>query len=270
MSNETDELLGLLSQKAPLVAMLAPSFPVVYDYPAIVGKLKRVGFSYVVEVAAGAQRTNEQVVELLKRNPQSRYITSPCASFSRVVRQKYPQLMRYLAFTADSPMAATAKIVKEKYPGHKPVFIGPCIAKKLEAKEDYPELNILVLTYKEMAEVFSKLGTVGDPADTQSDFDIKGSQTRLYPISGGLTESSKIKDFLADDTIEVVSGWQNCQEALERFLKNGDIRLLDILFCEGGCINGPGIVSPLSLEERRQRVSTFWEKGQEGKEPQKP
>ncbi|OGD63706.1 hypothetical protein A2160_03405 [Candidatus Beckwithbacteria bacterium RBG_13_42_9] len=259
VSEEVEQLLNLFNQKQPLVAMLAPSFPIVFAYPQIIGKLKRTGFSYMVEVAAGAKRTNEQVIELLKKNPEGRFMTSPCASFMRMVKEKYRHLMRYLAFTADSPMAATAKIVREKYPGYRPVFIGPCIVKKLEAKENYPELNILVLTYKEMNEVFAKLGINDDPADAQATFDISCSQTRLYPVSGGLTESSGARDLLAEDSIEVVSGWQNCQEAIERFVKNQDIRLLDILFCEGGCINGPGIISSLSTDERRKKIINFWE-----------
>ncbi|MFZ5438011.1 MAG: [Fe-Fe] hydrogenase large subunit C-terminal domain-containing protein [Patescibacteria group bacterium] len=258
---EPEILIDLLKKNQPLVAMLAPSFPIVYEFANIVGKLKRLGFSYVVEVTAGAMHTNAAAIELLKNNPQARVITSPCASFVRMIRTKYPHLEKYLGFAADSPMVATARIVKKKYPNHKPVFIGPCNAKKLEANEDYPELEILSVTYKQMQTVFDHFQLQDDPTDEQAKLDLEETHTRLYPISGGLAQSSAVKDLLADEEIEVVSGWQNCEQALKRFETSDRIRLLDILFCEGGCINGPGINSPLSLAERREKIVQFWELG---------
>jgi iron only hydrogenase large subunit-like protein len=255
--NEAAQLIDLLNKKAKLVAMLAPSFPVVYEYPQIVGMLKNLGFSYIVEVAAGAKKTNEAVLILLQSDPQSRFITSPCPSFVRLVRTKYQRLLPYLALTADSPMVATAKIVKEKYPKYQPVFLGPCIAKKFEAKEDYPDLNILALTYKELDGVFKHFNIAKSAPAPNQTFDIIEKKTRIYPIDGGLTESSGVRSILKDEEIRIVSGWKNCEAALLEFEKNPKIRLLDILFCEGGCIMGPGIASPLSLDDRKKKIMEF-------------
>jgi len=256
--NDISRLTDLLNKKTKLVAMLAPSFPVVYEYPQIVSRLKQLGFSYVVEVSAGAKRTNEEVLKLLQDDPQARFITSPCPSFVRMVRTKHPQLLPYLAFKADSPMIATARIVKEKFPDYSPVFIGPCVAKKLESSEDYPELNILVLTYKELDTVFNTLNIGNEQSNKPDGFDIAEQTTRIYPTDGGLTESSGARKVLKDDEIMVVSGWKNCEAALIEFENNPKIRLLDILFCEGGCINGPGIASVLSADERKKKVMDFY------------
>lgn len=258
---EPQILIKLIEEKKPLVAMLAPSFPIVYQYPDIVGKLKRLGFAYVTEVTAGAMDTNAAALEILKKNEKARIITSPCPSFVRMIRTKYPHLKEYLGFAADSPMIATARMVRKKYPGHKPIFIGPCNAKKLEANEDYPELEILSVPFKGMTQVFEHFKTQDDPSDKEAKFDIEEAHTRLYPISGGLAQSSAAKDFLADDQIEVISGWQNCEKAIKRFEEDENIRLLDILFCEGGCVNGPGIDSSLSMDERREKVVEFWKQG---------
>ena len=255
---EIETLIDLLQKKQPLSAMLAPSFPVVYEYPQIVGKLKRIGFAHVVEVTAGAKRTNEMVVAALLKDPTSRFITSPCPSFVRMIRTKRPDVVPFLALSVDSPMVATAKIVHENYPQDKPIFIGPCNAKKFEANEDHPELNILSLTYKEMDEVFKAFNMVDDPNDATAKFNIEYAATRLFPISGGLAQSSGVRAILAEDEVEVVSGWTNSAEAIERFLQGNRVRLLDILFCEGGCVHGPGVDSPLSLEERRQKVLNYW------------
>jgi len=258
---EPQILIELIEQKQPIVAMLAPSFPIVYETPNIVGKLKRLGFNHVVEVSVGAMNTNAAALEILKTNPKARIITSPCASFVRMIRTKYPHLKQYLGFAADSPMVATARIVRKKYPNHKPIFIGPCNAKKLEANEDYPELEILSVTYKQMKEVFAHFNFQDETSDINAQFDLEEPHTRLYPISGGLAQSSAVKDFLADEEIEVVSGWQNCEKAIQRFEADDRVRLLDILFCEGGCINGPGIESPLSIEDRREKIINYWQTG---------
>ena len=152
LSIEQKELINLLDKKTEMVAMLAPSFIVDFDYPEIIGMLKKLGFKYVVEVTKGAEETNRQLLELLEKYPKKRWITNPCPAVVRLIKSKYPQLLEYLA-PIDSPMSATAKIVNKEYPGLKKVFFGPCVMKKFEAKEDRKELEILVLTYKELQQI---------------------------------------------------------------------------------------------------------------------
>lgn len=252
-----EQLKILLEKKEHLVAMVAPSFPIMYGCPEIITKLKALGFEHVVEVTAGAKKTNEEVAKLLKENPTSRFITSPCASFVRYVRTKHPEFLKYLTFQADSPMVATAKIVHETYPNYKPVFIGPCVVKKLEANEDYPELNMLVLTYKELEQILNEKGLSTLSANPHDTFDITDGPTRIYPFDGGLTESSGIRSILRDDEIRIVSGYKNCEAILKEFAENEKIRFVDVLFCEGGCINGPGVTSPLSIEDRKKKVLEY-------------
>lgn len=255
--NDIERAIALFKQNVPAVALLAPSFPVVYDYPLIVAQLKKLGFKAVIEVSAGAVRTNEQVVALLKKNPTGRFITSPCAGFVRLVRKSYPQLLPYLALTVDSPMIAAARIAKEKYPRCRPVFIGPCFAKKLEASEDYPDLDILVLTYRELDAVLDHFAIGKDIDASGAAFDIAASQTRTYPMDGGLTVTSGVRSILHDEEIRIISGYKKIPAVLEEFEKNPRIRFVDVLFCEGGCIAGPGILSTLSLPERTARVLNY-------------
>lgn len=255
--SDVSQLIELLSQQQKMVAMVAPSFPIMYQPSEIVSKLKKLGFAAVVEVSVGAKKTNEQVMSVLQTQPTARFITSPCASFVRLVRKKYPHLVQYLAFQADSPMIATARIITEKYPDHKPVFIGPCIVKKLEATEDYPDLNILVLTYKELEEVLAHYQVPAECNDPAAVFDLAEASTRIYPTDGGLTETSGLRSVLKDEEIRIVSGWEKCEATLKEFEQNPTIRFVDILFCDGGCINGPGIVSTLSREEREQRIKDY-------------
>ncbi|MFA5828663.1 MAG: [Fe-Fe] hydrogenase large subunit C-terminal domain-containing protein [Candidatus Shapirobacteria bacterium] len=256
--NESQTLTELLKNGSPLVAMLAPSFPIVFNPKTIVGQLKRAGFQQVVEISVGAKRTNEMIIEALKKDETSRFIASPCPNIVRMIRTKFPEAVKYLALSADSPMVATTRIVIEKFSGKRPVFIGPCLVKRLEAAQDYPELNILCITYRDLQQIFADLKIEEEERDKNVAFDLSGEETRLYPISGGLAQSSGVRDLLSDDDIEVVSGAKNAEEAVKRFLDSDHLRLLDILFCEGGCISGPGIDSPLTLEERRKKVTDYW------------
>lgn len=279
LSQEQKELINLLDKKTEMVAMVAPSFIVDFDYPEIVKMLKKLGFKYVVEVTKGAEETNRQLLELLEKYPDKRWITNPCPAVVRLVRSKYPHLLEYLA-PIDSPMSATAKIVNKEYPGLRKVFFGPCLMKKLEAKEDRSELEILVLTYKELQQVlfikgifadkhrhvsknsltkfFQKLGLLGK--EKEYAFDISARSTRLYPISGGLADSSGVSKKLTDAEFDEVSSPILVNKALREFLENKDLKVLDILNCEGGCINGPGVISKDGLDARRQRVINFYNK----------
>lgn len=257
LSPEANELLDLIAKKQEMAAMLAPSFSVVFKRSEIVGMLRRLGFKRVIEVATGAAETNKQLLALIKLHPDKRYITNPCPTIVRLVKNKYPHLLGNLS-PIDSPMAATAKIISKKYPKCKKVFIGPCVMKKMEAKEDHPELDILVLTYKELQDIFNKKNIFSKLMDGLASFDISAKNTRLYPISGGLSQSSGIIKKLTDPEYDVISGPKLAEKTLQEFVCNPDLKILDILNCEGGCINGPGIVSGDSLDRRRQKVINCW------------
>lgn len=259
LSPEAKELIGLAEKGVNMVAMMAPSFVVVFEYPEIIGMLKKIGFKRVVEVSRGAEETNKQLLALMKLHPDRKYITSPCPTVVRVVRNKFPNLIKYLA-PIDSPMVATAKICDKKWKNYKKVFIGPCMLKKLESKEDHPELDILAITYKDLQDIFRMEKNRAGFFEKFADFDIKARGTRLYPISGGLAQSSGIIKKLTDPQYDVVSGPALVEKNLQEFLNKPELKILDILNCEGGCINGPGIVSSDSFDRRRQKIINYWSK----------
>lgn len=263
LTGEAQQLNSLLEKKEKLVAMLAPSFPIVFESQSIVRFLKKLGFKFVVEVARGAEETNKQLLALLKLHPERRYITSPCPTIVRLIRNKYPHLTRYLA-PIDSPMIATARLADKKYPGCKKVFIGPCLMKKFEAKEDFPELNILAITFKDLQNIFQvknvDLRAKKKFFERNYSFDLQAQHTRLYPISGGLAQSSGVVSKFTDPEYDVISGPILANKVLQDYLNKPELKILDILNCDGGCINGPGIVSADSLDRRRQKVINYWQR----------
>ncbi len=256
--NEKETLIELIDKKEKLAAMVAPSFPIMFQYPNIITMLRKLGIAYVVEVAVGAKKTNEELLALLQSDPNARFITSPCPTVVRMIKRGMPQYAKYFTHNVDSPMAATAKIIKEKYPDHKPIFIGPCEMKKLEASEDIPELGILVLTYRELQDVFNHFG-ITDQNNPDDKFDISETgKTMMYPLDGGLSHSSGLTEQMeSTDQVRIVSGGKNIP-AIKEFDTNPKIKLLDILNCPGGCICGPGIRSELTLEERKKKILDYY------------
>jgi iron only hydrogenase large subunit-like protein len=143
----------------------------------------------------------------------------------------------------------------------RPVFIGPCLLKKLEASQDHPDLDILALTYQDLALILDYFRNRPLPVDELATFDLIGAPTRLYPISGGLSQSAGINNLFTDEEYDVVSGPEPIAKGLSRFSRQRKLKFLDILNCPGGCIHGPGINNQsLSTEERRRRVTAHWAK----------
>ncbi len=257
--NETESLIKLLDGKEKLVAMIAPSFPVCFSHSSIITRLKKLGFEYVTEVAIGANDTNKELLTLMKKNPEKRYITTPCPTIVRMIKNQMPEYVKYLTPEVDSPMVAMSKILKKKYPEHKQVFIGPCVAKKLEANEDYPELGVLVVTYVELKKVFEHFNIGEETGSPEDKFDMaEPGMTKIYPVDGGLSHSSGLSEEASEGEVKIVSGWKECQEAIKDFDINPQVKLLDILFCDGGCIGGPGIKSDLSTRERQQKILDYY------------
>ncbi len=244
------------------LCMLAPSFVSMYEYPDIVYRLRALGFQKVVEVTFGAKMTNSNYYELLKERKDERtWIASPCPTLVNLVRTKYPHLVPNLV-PVHSPMGSMALICRKHFPGYKIVFVGPCITKKLEAKE----LGSIdeVLTFKELNDLFVRYNIpekIGDPKYCITFDKLYNDYTKVYPLSGGLSQTLQYGDILRKRDILVTDGIKNILKVLDGFKegKYKDYKFLDILSCEGGCVNGPCMDYQYSLKERIRRVKKYKE-----------
>lgn len=241
------------------ICLLAPSFVAVWDYPNIVYRLRVLGFDNVLELTFGAKMTNLNYYEILKEKRDRTWIASPCPTLVNLIRSKYPHLVKNLV-PVQSPMGSMGLITKKFYPNHKIVFVGPCLTKKLEAKE----LGFVdeVLTFKEVEDLFVQNNIPERIEDSkyQVTFDkFYNDYTKIYPLSGGLSSTLHHDRILNKRDILVTDGINNVIKILDQF-KEGYYKnyvFLDILSCEGGCINGPGMVNSYSLKERVNRVKRY-------------
>ncbi len=243
-------------------ALLAPSFPVGFTAPPeqIVGALRKAGFTYVVEVAYGADLVNEACRDLLASDPTGLHIASACPAVVSYVRKYHPELTASI-MPLVSPMVATALAVKRRYGQDvRCVFIGPCVAKKAEILD--PEIVGVVdevLTLDEVHRVLAARGA--DPAlAPPKDFDPPYAGTaRIYPVPGGMFESAGIGDGVMDPRLVVVSGKDETVETLDSLSsKLAGPLLVEALMCRG-CYAGPGAGSDEPGVTRRRRVAEFAE-----------
>ena len=259
--DDTARAFGLLQSKDKVVAIVAPSFPAEFtDMPTgtLVSMIRSLGFDSVHEISLGADLVACAYRELLEKNPEGRYITTPCPASVSYVRKYHPRLIPFLAPIV-SPMVAMARILRHDLgPGIKVVFMGPCIAKK-RASIDTTHVEVdAVLTFAELRDMFKRRGIKPEGFRSDDHFDPPyGGLGALFPISGGLLQTAGLTEDLLTGDLVIAEGRGEFIEAITEFdLAQADTRLLDVLSCVG-CFAGPGMTSDETMLQRRSRVSTY-------------
>ena len=114
----------------------------------------QMGFTDMIEVAFAADILSiKEAVEFNKhvKGPNDLMITSCCCPmWVGMLKKVYNELIDDLSPSV-SPMVAAGRVIKKLNPDAKVVFVGPCIAKKAEAKEkDVAGAIDFVLTSKRL------------------------------------------------------------------------------------------------------------------------
>jgi iron only hydrogenase large subunit-like protein len=256
-NSDQQRVLELLNDK--VIAMVAPSFVVDFDYAVFADELRAMGFDKVTELTFGAKEVNTFYKKHLQNN-EGLWISSPCPSVVSLVKRKFPHLVEKLV-PCVSPMIAMARILKKEFPDHKLVFVGPCISKKLEAKA-HPEDVDAALTFHDvqaLLDYFESKGKFKDLKHKSAFFDqFYNDSTKVYPISGGLANSMKVRNVVREDEYIIVDGFPLIEKVLHELdeLPN-HVRFVDILFCNGGCVGGPGVISKDPVEVKREKVLDY-------------
>lgn len=224
---------------------LAPSF--VTEFPDVrpgqlIAALKRLGFAAVSETAIGAEQVSRQVGERLSRGGDDVLISSACPTAVEYLR-KYASPHAVFLTELLSPLLAHARILRQNATSPiSLVFIGPCIAKKLEA-DGHPELVDVALTFEDLRRWLEHRGI--NPAlleeGPEDVFTPRRSRDgALYPVEGGMIRSIQGQRAGLDAHFLSISGIARFDEALSGLGAVGGGKLfLELLACPGGCVNGP-------------------------------
>lgn len=206
--------------------------------------LINLGFTDMIEVGLGGDMTTSSEAQewLAAYEEGKKMTTSCCPAFVNLIRNHFPQLADQISTTV-SPMCAVSRMLKAKEPDCVTVFIGPCIAKKSEVKDQKIEGNAdCVLTYSELRAIMKAKNVRLEPAEnTYQDASMYGKR---YGNSGGVTASivqyMKECNEKCDATVCKADGVAECKKAL-LLLRAGRLPedFVEGMVCEGGCVGGP-------------------------------
>ena len=235
---------------APLYAVVAPSISGQFAVTTgqVVSALKAMGFYTVLEAALGADMVAYfEAQELMEKG----FLTSSCCpAFVTYIHKFFPKMVEHISHNL-SPMAMMGKVIKKAHPECKIVFIGPCVAKKGEAKLDTVKPYIdAVLTFEELQAMIDAY-----------DIDLKAMEDdvlnnasyfgRIFARSGGLTDAvaEAFKEMGVtpeqfEPKVATCSGLEECKLALLKAQK-GILpeNFIEGMACEQGCIGGPGCLT---------------------------
>ncbi len=254
---------------APVYAIVAPAFIGQFAEDITPGQLraafKALGFAGMVEVALFADiLTLKEALEFdatIHTDKDFLLTSCCCPMWIAMIRKVYAQLTPHIP-GAVSPMIACGRVVKRLAPGAKVVFIGPCLAKKAEAREpDIADAVDYVLTFQETQDIFRLAGV--RPEDFPPDDREHSSRGgRIYARAGGVSEAVRatVSRLSPDREIPLkstaASGVPACRALLDR-LKNGEIdcNFLEGMGCVGGCVGGPRAL--IGREEGAEHVDHY-------------
>ncbi|MDB2154534.1 [Fe-Fe] hydrogenase large subunit C-terminal domain-containing protein [Clostridium butyricum] len=263
-------VMNLIKENKTVIAAVAPAINGQFGDNVTMDMLReafiKIGFSDMIEVAFAADILSiKEACEFDKHvnKDGDLMITSCCCPmWVGMLKKVYTSLVKDLS-PSISPMIAAGRIIKKINPDAKVVFIGPCIAKKAEAKEnDLKDVIDFVLTFAELDEIFKALkidlsSLKGIPS---KDYTSRGG--RMYARSGGVSNAvSDIIEELYPDKFKsfkssTASGVKECKEILEKALnKELDSNFIEGMGCKGGCVGGPKTLIP--LEKGKQQVDNF-------------
>ncbi|WP_346354143.1 4Fe-4S dicluster domain-containing protein [Azotosporobacter soli] len=245
------QVIQAIKSKRPVYAMLAPAFISQLGIKVkpfqVFAALKSIGFTDVSEVALGADVvTLAEAEEFLHAVPgqQSYMTTSCCPAFVDMVGKHLPE-SRANVSTTPSPMVVMGQMIKEQHPDAVVVFVGPCIAKKAEARKNKEYIDY-VLTFEELATMLANINlTAFAEEQTQSE----GSQTgilfaRAGGVSGAVVKVLQEKEQL--DKLKAVraEGLEECYKMLKEIGEGKrDANFMEGMACTGGCVGGPGVLA---------------------------
>lgn len=247
--NDVPKIKALIRDGKNVIASVAPSYVANYsvsDFEELRNALKNLGFSDAAETAEGAYLVKTEYEKLVDSNWNSTIISSCCPTVVKYIQRYIPEAIPYLAPVV-SPMQASSKIIKDSNSDATVVFIGPCISKKLDCKQETSSTDY-VITFEELASWFKNsnidfppkdipLAEGTNTIDSENEKLIEKYKSRIFPIRGGILDSmSKNPSF----NYIAVDGLENCIIALKEVL-NGSLHncFIEMSSCTNSCIGGP-------------------------------
>ncbi|MGM9552117.1 MAG: 4Fe-4S dicluster domain-containing protein [Clostridia bacterium] len=256
-------VIDMLKKKENKVyAIVAPAIYSQFKYAKlgqVVTGLKTLGFHTVVEVALGADMV---ALKESRELSEKGFLTSSCCpAFVSYIKSAVPDMAEHISHNY-SPMVEISKFIKETDPSARTVFIGPCTAKKGEAKLEKSRPYIdEVLTFEELQALFDSRDIELENLE-EGILDNASYYGRIFARSGGLSEAATqaMREQNIDFEVKgvVCDGIEECMKTLmmaSKKLKAGqkpDYNFIEGMCCVGGCINGAGCLTHSDVKNKME------------------
>ena len=202
-------------------------------------QMKTMGAPYEIIDASG--------VYLYTR--EQKLIDSVSSWWSVIHGYKHPELNQYVSHTP-SPMVMLGRYIKDRDPLARVVFIGPCVAKKREFHLGRTRSSVdLVITFEELYSMLAAKD-IDVSKMPEATLDHASGFGRSFAHSGGV--AAAVAEGLKEHGVSQeqfklnavsCSGIPQCKVELLKFAKGiGGVNFLEGMACEGGCVQGPGIL----------------------------
>ncbi len=255
---DKDRVKLAIASGRKVICSLAPSYASEFKglEREILTALKKLGFAAISETAIGATLVSEALdIYSREHDGTAPFIGTACPSVVELVRKYYPADVDKLA-PVPSPLQTHAAYLRHLYNEDFAIaFIGPCIAKKVEADTTpgYPDFAI---TFKELRAWLDEEGIDLSEIEAEDvDFiPAKAGTATIYPVEGGQIATSKVwsGNAFSSDAL-AFSGIDQVMSALSD--DTFPLPFLELLACEGGCINGPASNDRISMAARKKAAS---------------
>ena len=256
--SEIFQVITAIRSQEPVFAAIAPSFVGQFGPLATPGKivsgLKKLGFADVIEVGWGADIGSlHEADEFLAKVPKEQPFlgTSCCPSWEMYAKRTFPALGSCIP-SSHTPMVAAARRIKQQDSRARVVFIGPCVAKKHEALEaDVRPYVDYVITFEELMGMFGARNIELNDLAEDTLNTLASRDGRRYAVAGGVAEAiaRAIRQREPERDVPVMKAdtLDGCRKML-LLAKAGkaDGCLLEGMACPGGCVGGPGTLTPIA------------------------
>ena len=233
------QLIKAMNEGAEVIAILAPAF---------VGQFgpKEVA----VGADAGALEEAKHYVQSVATGKLPFLLTSCCPSWSMLGKKYFPEVIDEIS-NALTPMVATARAARITSPNAKIVFVGPCVAKKLEASRRTVRSEVdFVITFEELAGMFDAKEIDFNTYEKEEELNDAFGAGRGYAVASGVAGAIKacIDEYYPGTEVKIdhVEGLAECKKMLLQ-AKSGKKKgyLIEGMGCPGGCVAGAGTNIPV-------------------------
>lgn len=249
------EIFKAFRSPRPVVALVAPAVAGQFktSLSNIMGAVRDLGFDHVIEVAKGADVTTaNEAAEFQEKMQQGQpfMTTSCCPSYYLLAQRHIPEITPYVSHTR-SPMYYAAELARAQYPDAVIVFVGPCLAKRKEAWHD-PNVD-LMLSFEELGTMFVAMGvdafkestTELDPTINPTSRGYAATEGVMTAVASALPSGTDIKPI-------VINGIDKTTiRELRGYAKNCPGNMVEVMACEGGCVNGCNVIANPKVATRQ-------------------